>query len=101
MPRVWDVGPLLCIVCCSVWGRGPVCRWLLQYGCKNRGFQGLELGGCKWEFPKIRGTLFWGPYNKDPTKRFPCSSLVSAKLGMAFAIALTWQDGFVLAAGVF
>ena len=22
-----------------------------------------------WEFPKIRGTLFWGPYNKDPTIR--------------------------------
>ena len=20
-----------------------------------------------WEFPKIRGTLFWGPYNKHPT----------------------------------
>ena len=20
-----------------------------------------------WEFPKIRGTLFWDPYNKDPT----------------------------------
>ena len=20
-----------------------------------------------WEFPKIMGTLFWGPYNKDPT----------------------------------
>ena len=20
----------------------------------------------KWEFPKIRGTVFWGPYNKDP-----------------------------------
>ena len=20
-----------------------------------------------WEFPKTRGTLFWGPYNKDPT----------------------------------
>ena len=20
-----------------------------------------------WEFPKIRGTFFWGPYNKDPT----------------------------------
>ena len=19
------------------------------------------------EFPKIRGALFWGPYNKDPT----------------------------------
>ena len=21
----------------------------------------------KWELPNIRGTLFWGPYNKDPT----------------------------------
>ena len=20
-----------------------------------------------WDFPKTRGTLFWGPYNKDPT----------------------------------
>ena len=20
-----------------------------------------------WEFPKIGGTLFWGPYNRDPT----------------------------------
>ena len=20
-----------------------------------------------WELPKIRGTLFWGPYNKDST----------------------------------
>ena len=20
-----------------------------------------------WEFGKMRGTLFWGPYNKDPT----------------------------------
>ena len=24
------------------------------------------LFGFMWEFPKIRGTLFWGPYNKDP-----------------------------------
>ena len=21
----------------------------------------------KWEFPQIRGTLFWDPHNKDPT----------------------------------
>ena len=21
----------------------------------------------KWDFPKIRGALFWGPYKKDPT----------------------------------
>ena len=30
---------------------------------------GRALGseGRMWEFPKIRGTLFWGPYNnKDP-----------------------------------
>ena len=22
--------------------------------------------GVMWEFPKIRGYLFWSPYNKDP-----------------------------------
>ena len=27
-------------------------------------FKGLYKG---LQFPKIRGTLFWGPYNKDPT----------------------------------
>ena len=26
-----------------------------------------DLGFRKWEFPKIRDTLFWGPYTKDPT----------------------------------
>ena len=25
------------------------------------------LHALKWEFPKITGTLFWGPYNRDPT----------------------------------
>ena len=30
-------------------------------------FFGLEAMGFMWEFPKIRGTLFWGLYNKDPT----------------------------------
>ena len=28
---------------------------------------GLEGNHPKWEFPKITGTLFWGPYEKDPT----------------------------------
>ena len=29
----------------------------------------LRISDCflKWDFPKIRGTLSWGPYNKDPT----------------------------------
>ena len=26
-----------------------------------------RLAGSMWELPKIRGTLFWGPYNRDPT----------------------------------
>ena len=26
-----------------------------------------SFAGCIWEFPRIRGTLFGGPYNKDPT----------------------------------
>ena len=30
--------------------------------------------GLIWEFPKIGGTLFWGPYNQDPT-------ISGAKLG--------------------
>ena len=25
------------------------------------------LASDTWEFPKIAGTVFWGPYNKDPT----------------------------------
>ena len=33
--------------------------------------EGLSWGHLEsrdmWEFPKIRGTVFWGPYNKDPT----------------------------------
>ena len=28
--------------------------------------ESLRLLGI-WEFPKIRGTLFWGPEKKDPT----------------------------------
>ena len=27
---------------------------------------GAYYGLVFWEFPKIRGTLFWGPYNRDP-----------------------------------
>ena len=26
-----------------------------------------ETKAPKWEFPEIGGSLFWGPYNKDPT----------------------------------
>ena len=31
------------------------------------GFRSPSDSWHMWEFPKIRGTLFWGPYNKDPT----------------------------------
>ena len=27
----------------------------------------LKAPTSEWEFPKIGGTLFWGPSNKDPT----------------------------------
>ena len=27
----------------------------------------MGIAGFIWEFPKIRGALFWGPYDKDPT----------------------------------
>ena len=29
--------------------------------------QNFHLESRIWGFPKIGGTLFWGPYNKDPT----------------------------------
>ena len=38
---------------------------------------------CMWEFPKIGGTIFWGPYNKDLGyyirvsyfRKLPCGSV--------------------------
>ena len=51
-----------------------------------------------WEFPKIRGTLFWGPYTKDPTRSTPKSLLHedSGQVGFNTAIsagsrAALWQ----------
>ena len=51
-------------------------RWVWGFGH----FQGLASQAVRlrlrgvdsrsqriWEFPTIRGTLYWGPYNKDPT----------------------------------
>ena len=28
---------------------------------------GGAIGTANWEFSKLGGTLFWGPYDKDPT----------------------------------
>ena len=33
--------------------------------------------GSIGEFPKIRGTLFWGPYNEDPILLFRATTLGS------------------------
>ena len=37
---------------------------ILQVGCVRVTSQ-LVINS--WEFPKVRSTLFWGPYNNDPT----------------------------------
>ena len=43
-------------------GQDERCRsWDLEEGLADCRLCGM------WELPKIRGTLFWGPYNKDPT----------------------------------
>ena len=34
---------------------------------QSRRSEYLGQEAAKWELPKIRGTLFWGPYKKDPT----------------------------------
>ena len=33
----------------------------------DEGFTNLAISDFIWEFPKIGGTLFGGPYSKDPT----------------------------------
>ena len=54
----------------------PQCDWQAQL---------FNDWATMWEFPKIRGPLFWGPYNKDPTiegtilgspyfQKLPCSA---------------------------
>ena len=39
-------------------------------GWRLAGEEGFVFGVLRlraiWEFPKMRGTLYWGPYNKDP-----------------------------------
>ena len=61
-------------------GPGGVNDDVLWFRVSARGVWGSKLaegpravGACDipivtiWEFPKMRGTLVWGPYNKDPT----------------------------------
>ena len=49
---------------------GELGRWgceLQVWGVKYVEKLKLVCVGFIWGFPKIRGTLFWAPYNKDPT----------------------------------
>ena len=43
----------------GTWGLGAGCR-IASSGCV------APPSRKTWEFPIIRGTLFWAPYNKDP-----------------------------------
>ena len=45
--------------------RGFTTEVLIPVELRCLGFRGISTS--IWEFPKIRGTLFEGPYNKDPT----------------------------------
>ena len=36
-------------------------------GFRGSGLLTAQRDSIMWGFPKTRGTLFWGPYNKDPT----------------------------------
>ena len=54
---------------------------------------GFSIQGSIWEFAKIRGTLFWGPYNKDLTisgtiLRSPI--LRSPHLGVNYGNGVSW-----------
>ena len=39
----------------------------LRLGEARAGLSGKADPAPVWEFQKMRGTLFWGPYSKDPT----------------------------------
>ena len=39
--------------------------WMVGRGILRPASRYME--SAMWEFPKIRGTLFGGPYNKDPS----------------------------------
>ena len=78
-PKLWELWYIPYNGSCrilSINRRGPYLR--SKQSCASAvitvwyGLAGLEVvewvcGRVVWEFPKIRGTLFWGPYNKDPT----------------------------------
>ena len=55
-------------VCKALEGSTGFRRLLQGLGFRAPGARGRVQGfSGVWEFPKIRGTLFWGPYDKDPT----------------------------------
>ena len=41
-------------------------KFAVGWGLLKRGKVRVRVEGM-WEFPKIGVTLFWGPFNKDPT----------------------------------
>ena len=55
----------------SLGKRGPAssASFILQAGPCRRDFGAISgpYATYIWEFPKIRGTLFWGPFSQDPT----------------------------------
>ena len=53
------VSGILSGLLCSLYGQVLLA---CAAGSSLEGFRGQI-----WEFPRIRGTLFGGPYNKDPT----------------------------------
>ena len=51
-----------------LWGLGfHMACYCTRNWVSSFGFTALGAPTLIWEFPKIGGTLFWGPYNKDPT----------------------------------
>ena len=45
---------------------GPACHRSVPWE-SNKHTSTIPESPATWDFPKIRGALFWGPYSKDPT----------------------------------
>ena len=55
---------------CEVWAGVRIMRPIVRTPATQNDFLWGSLGFRAvvhiWEFPKMRGTLFWGPFNMDP-----------------------------------
>ena len=52
----------------------------------------MVVHGTKWEFPKLRGALFWGPKNPKPSTPDPRTIISAAAKAGNLSMAEYWYE---------